>query len=147
MLNDGEFTTTFVPFFNGLPNPGNSSFDVALTLAQSFSTYAVSQESAASGDVVAVLQRQYDWVSQQQNLQNTYLSQLQNLCGYITDSADNIFPDILTDELPPGTRDGITAQLGTNGLRFNETGAIYQQVPGSSPGEPPRQGCATSRFN
>ncbi len=126
-LNYGEFTTAFVPFFNGLANPGNSSFDVALNLAGTFTAYAATQEAAATNDVLAVLQRQYDWTSDQQNLQNQYLSQLQNLCGYITGTNGIAFPDIYTAALPPGNRDALLAQLSTNGLQFNETGTIYQQ--------------------
>jgi hypothetical protein len=126
-LNYGEFTTSFVPFFNGLANPGNSSFDVALNLAETFTTYAASQESGASNNVAAVLQRQYDWAFDQQNLQNQYLSQLQNLCGYVTDTNGNTFPDIFTAGLSPDVRDGIIAALSTNALQFNETGTIYQQ--------------------
>jgi hypothetical protein len=126
-LNYGEFTTSFVPLFNGLVNPGNSSFDIALNLAETFASYAASQEGAASNAVLAVLQRQYDWASDQQNLQNQYLSQLQNLCGYVADNNNSTFPDILTAALPPGPRDALTAQLSTNGLQFNETGTIYQQ--------------------
>jgi len=126
-LNYGEFTTAFVPFFNGLANPGNSSFDVALNLAQTFVAYAAAQESAASNDIVAILNGQYTWASDQQNLQNQYLSQLQNLCGYVVNTNNIMFPDIYTAALPPGARDALIAQLETYGFDFNETGTIYQQ--------------------
>lgn len=106
-LDYGEFTTAFVPFFTGLPNPGNSSFDVALGLAQNFASYAAGQEAAASNDVVAVLYRQYTWASQQQSLQNQYQSQLQNLCGYMLDTNGNPAPDIFFAVLPPGCAKGL----------------------------------------
>lgn len=126
-LDYGEFTTAFVPLFTGLDNPGNSSFDIALNLAENFTSYAAGLESAATTDVQAVLQRQYDWTSDQQNLQTQYLSQLQNLCGYYVETNGDLFPDIFTAALPPGVRDAATAALSTNGLQFNETGAIYGQ--------------------
>jgi hypothetical protein len=126
-LDYGEFTTAFVPFFNGLANPGNSTFDVALNLAGTFTAYAATREAGASNEVVAVLQRQYDWASDQQNLQNQYLSQLQNLCGTITGTNGIAFPDIYTAVLPPDSRDALVAQLSANGLQFNETGTLYQQ--------------------
>ena len=128
-LNYGEFTTAFVPFFTGLQNPGNSSFDVALGLASNFVNYAVSQESFASNHVFAVLQRQYEWTSAQQNLQNQYESQLKNLCGYMLDTNGKPAPDIFFAALPPGTRESIAAQvLGTNvNYHLDQTGTIYQQ--------------------
>ena len=72
-LNYGEYTTAFVPIFSGLANPGNSSFDVAIALAQTFTEYATNQEITAFSDVVKVLQLQYTWASDQQNLQNPEL--------------------------------------------------------------------------
>lgn len=126
-LDYGEFTTAFVPFFNGQANPGNSSFDVALNLANTFTTYAVSQETLENSDIQTVLQRQYDWASQQNTLQDQYLTQLQNLCGYVEDADGNSFPDIFTAILPPASRDAIVTQISTNGLQFDETGTIYQQ--------------------
>lgn len=127
-LNYGEFTTAFVPFFTGLANPGNSSFDVALGLAQTFLSYAATQEGTASNHVVQVLQREYDWASDQQNLQNQYLSQLQNLCGYTTDTNGNPVPDIFFAALPPGVRESVANQVLPGGIyQLNETGTIYQQ--------------------
>lgn len=128
-LDYGEFTTSFVPFFNGLDNPGNSTFDVALNLAQTFTTYAASQESDATTDIKAILQSQYDWASQQNSLQNQYLSQLQNLCGYTLDAnGDPSFPDIFFCSLPPGVRESVAAQcLPAGTYQLDNTGTIYQQ--------------------
>jgi len=126
-LNYGEFTTAFVPFFNGLANPGNSSFDVALNLAKEFTSYAASQEYSASNDITSVLQRQYDWTSDQVALQNQYLTELENLCGYVIDADNNETPDIFTAALSPGVRDILRGQLSASGYQFNESGTIYQQ--------------------
>jgi hypothetical protein len=127
-LNYGEFTTAFVPFFTGLDNPGNSSFDVALGQAESFVPYAQAQEIAASNDVVAVLQRQYEWASDQLNLQNEYESQLEDLCGYTLDTNGNPVPDIFFAALPPGLRESVGGSALPAGLyQLDQTGTIYQQ--------------------
>ncbi len=127
-LNYGEFTTAFVPFFTGLDNPGNSSFDVALGQAELFVPYAQAQESAHSNDVVAVLQRQYEWASDQNDLQNQYESQLENLCGYTLDTNGNPVPDIFFAALPPGLRESTANSVLPAGLyQLDETGTIYQQ--------------------
>jgi hypothetical protein len=128
-LNYGEFTTSFVPFLNGLANPGNSTFDVALNLAETFYNYAADQESAANTQIKAILQSQYDWKSQQSNLQNQYLLQLQTLCGYtLDDNGDPSFPDIFFCSLPPGVRENVAAQsLPAGSYQLNNTGTIYQQ--------------------
>jgi hypothetical protein len=128
-LTYGEYTTAFVPFFSGISNPGqgNSSFDVALVEAQYLVAYAATLETAASNDIVAVLQRQYDWNSDQQGLQSQYLLQLENLCGSVQATNGASFPDIFTAALPLGDRGVLTAELSTNGLVFYESGTIFEQ--------------------
>jgi hypothetical protein len=134
-LNYGEFTTAFVPFFT-TQSGQNSSFYVAFNLAQSFVTYAMAQESAASNDIVQVLNLQYTWASDEMGLENQYLPQLESLCGTVTDSNANTWADIYTAGLQsgfptaPGPREALIMQIETNGsgLTFNYTaGTIYQQ--------------------
>lgn len=127
-LNYGEFTTAFVPFFSGLADPGNSSFDVAFTLAQSFTSYAATEESAASSDIQNVLQGAYTWASDQNSLQNQYLTELENLCGYFYDTNGNPNPDIFFAALPPGLREQTANQvLPPGSYQLANTGTIYQQ--------------------
>jgi hypothetical protein len=134
-LNYGEFTTAFVPFF-ATQTGQNSSFYVAFNLAQLFTSYAISQESAASNDVWQVLNLQYQWTSDEVGLENQYLPQLENLCGTVTDANGNTWADIFTAGLQsgfptsPGPREALINQLQTNGsgLQFNyAAGTIYQQ--------------------
>ncbi len=132
-LHYGEFTTSFVPLFPGLPiNQGNSSFDVALSLAKQFTTDAISAETDAFTAVNQVLQHQFDYQSAQANLQPQYLGELVNLCGYASvDDQGNKIADAFFAAFPPGDRENIGAQFLNGNYNLpplaDRTGTIYQQ--------------------
>lgn len=125
----GEYTSSFIPFFNDqLTQRGTvSSFNVALGLAQNFASYAAGLEISASNAVQASVQQAYDYKASQTELQNQYDSQLVALCGYATsDSSNNPLPDIFLAGLPPGDREASGSSLLSN-YHLNQTGTIYVQ--------------------
>ena len=131
--NYGEFTTAFVPFF-ATTTGENSSFDVALALAAQFAADASSAELSASNNITQVLNLQYNWAADQVNLQNQYLSQLENLCGTVKDTNGDTFADVFTAGLQsgfpiaPGPRELVITDLQKKGIQFNYSGGlIYQQ--------------------
>lgn len=110
----GEYTSSFIPFFNDqLTQHGNiSSYDVAYGLAQTFAQYASGLEAAASNAVQSRVQQAYDYQSSQADLQNQYNNQLVALCGYSAFDASNApLPDIFFAALPPGDREAAASQL------------------------------------
>jgi hypothetical protein len=125
----GEYTSSFIPFFNEqLTEHGSiSSFKVAWNLAQNFTQYAAGLEDAASNAVYNQVQQAYDYQTSQTELQNQYNNQLVALCGYTSyDSSNNPLPDILFAALPPGDREAAATQVAPD-YHLNQTGTIYQQ--------------------
>jgi hypothetical protein len=130
-LNYNEFSSSFMPIFSSqlTQNGALSGFDVALSLAQNFASYATQQESAAATAIQNVNQLTYSYTSQESSLEQQYGSQIVNLCGYVnTDTNGDPVPDIFFAGLPPGERESFAQQIITNGTyQLHQTGAIYQQ--------------------
>jgi hypothetical protein len=127
----GEYTTSFVPIFPGIQTSGNSSFDTALSLANDMVQYATGLEATAKDSVNQVIQRNYDYRDEENKLQQTYVGELLELCGYAAVDIDgNPMPDVFFAALPPGARETTPAQYVSNGnyhLAPDRTGTIYQQ--------------------
>lgn len=125
----GEYNSWYVPFFSGLPPTAtaNNNFLTALNLAKHFTSDsggAKDLESTEMAQINQVLQGQYSYATDQENLRAQYLSQLQSLCGYFYDSLSQPFPDVLTAGFRPDVRVIIA---GTNNIQLVQSGAIQQQ--------------------
>jgi hypothetical protein len=125
----GEYTSSFIPFFNDqLTQRGTvSSFSVALGLAQNFALSAAALEISASNAVQTSVQQAYDYSTSQTELQNQYNNQLVALCGYAGyDALNKPLPDIFFAGLAPGDREAMGSSV-ESGYHLNETGTIYLQ--------------------
>jgi len=122
----GEYNSWYVPIFSGLLTSDRNNFTTAFNQAQTYVTACAPLEAGELSDINQVLQGQYNYQTDQNNLQGQYYSQIEALCGYFYDDQNNPFPDVLFAALPPGTRESV-GETNINNYFLGANGAIYQQ--------------------